>query len=225
MKNFNKYVLFSISIIIYFIHLIFKFDAISSIIFFISIITLNVISFNNLFLLLNHKLKEANKNLIILEIFFEFLLLFSYIIIHYMIIDTMASATLFLFLFLFLFLVIPYIFFGVKTFALILKIISISLYLITTIFTTYLLITFSNGEQTEGSGIYIAVVYIFNTIECLIVVLLNIIGIGVITFNKEKVTNDNNLKSQYKKHLIWMVIMIIVPILTFIIQTIIISNL
>ena len=109
----------------------------------------------------------------------------------------------------------------IKIFNIILNVITISIYLITTLLTSFLLIRFSIGEKTEGSGIDIALVYIFNSIECLIVILLNIIGIGVILLNKDKVKYNDNLKLQCKKQLVWRVIMIIVPILTFIIQIII----
>jgi hypothetical protein len=108
----------------------------------------------------------------------------------------------------------------VKVFNIIMNVITIGVYLITTILTSYLLIRYSNLEKTEGSGLAIAMVYFLDSFVCLIEILLNIIGIGVIIFNKDKVTYNDIRKLQYKKQLLLRVILIIVPILTFIIQII-----
>jgi hypothetical protein len=86
----------------------------------------------------------------------------------------------------------------VKVFNIIMNVITIGVYLITTILTSYLLIRYSNLEKTEGSGLAIAMVYFLDSFVCLIEILLNIIGIGVIIFNKDKVTYNDIRKLQYK---------------------------
>jgi len=102
----------------------------------------------------------------------------------------------------------------------ILNIISIFIYLLATIFTSFLLIRYSIGEKTEGSGIVIMVAIFVNAIECFIVILINGLGIAIMSFNKDKVSFDDNLKLKFKKQIVSMQIMIIVPISTFIIQMI-----
>lgn len=109
----------------------------------------------------------------------------------------------------------------VKKFNIILNIITICVYVIITIFTSWILIDYYFMEKTEGTGIMIALFYVINSFACIIQIILNIIGIGVIILNKDKVSYLGNNKLQYKKQLLMRVIMIIAPILTFIIQIII----
>lgn len=101
----------------------------------------------------------------------------------------------------------------------ILNIISVCIYILATIITTYLLIRYMTGDKTEGSGIDIFVLIVINTIECLIVILLNLVGI--ILLNKEKLLYNDNKKS-YNNQLLWLILMIVVPIVTFVIQMVIV---
>lgn len=105
----------------------------------------------------------------------------------------------------------------VKKFNIILNIISICVYVIITLFTSWILIDLYFMEKTEGTGIVMVLVYIFNSFECFFIIILNFIGIVVTFLNEDKASS----KLKYKKYLLWRVIMIIVPILTIIIQKII----
>ncbi|HHU55641.1 MAG TPA: hypothetical protein GXZ48_02970 [Acholeplasmataceae bacterium] len=101
-----------------------------------------------------------------------------------------------------------------------LNIISICIYVIFTIITTYLLVDYITGDITEGSGIIVLVIIILNIINCILVFLLNLIGL--LALIKARANVDNNQKQKYKRLSLAMIIMIWIPILTFIIQLIII---
>ena len=94
------------------------------------------------------------------------------------------SPFIFVFLFINLLLFLSYILFRKKIFVLVLKVFSISVYLISFIFTSYVLYDFLGKAEAYGVyGMYTFVWFLINAIGCLIVILLKNIGNGVKTYN------------------------------------------
>lgn len=93
-----------------------------------------------------------------------------------------------------------------------LNIISIIIYVLTTILSLYIVIRyrFIDVEVSEGSGIVVFAFHLFNTSEIVILLGLNLIGIIIASIGRNLL--------QYKQQMIWRGISIIVPILTYMIQ-------
>lgn len=111
---------------------------------------------------------------------------------------------------------------AVNIFNKILDIVSIFVFVTITIVTTYFLIVYF-GVAGNKHGMLIAIIYVFNTINCIILVLLNFVGVLVLIVYKGFSLDNKEFK--FFKKLILRLILIAIPIITYIIQVKLIQHL
>jgi hypothetical protein len=220
MRILSKIVFAAIAIVSFYIQFDrFDVDPFSTLLFFGVMYILNVISFMHLIQVLKKKVK-GRIGLLIPEIVLELLFVIIYTVFRKDDLDIFAVLA-WVYFGLHVFLFLSYIFYGEKVFFNVLMTFSVIVYLFFTFITSKGLINISKMGSNEGTGLAVFLVILFQIANCLIIVVLNIIGIVVTQFDRKEATVEAAPKLPYKKYLRWIGMMMALPVLTFIIQMII----